>query len=759
MAVVLVLLALGFTALSPIPAAAQSETGAQSGSEPSSGAPDDLKRLLETLEDPERREALAQDIRGLLEVSEAGGTGQPGAANDSTDLGDQLNEVVREQTNRVSGVFDQLVAAVTAIEALPEWLDKQMTDPRRRAFWVEIATVGIAFPILVALLARWLAALVLGRAIRRVRATNPKSVTGRLATGAIVTVFEALTVAAVLGAGWVALHVIGRSVEAEEIAGVLILAIATQSALGVVGRTLLAPFAPDYRPLPIENETAAYLYTWLMRLTFVGVMGYVISRTAIPIGAGEAGGHALEIATAAVMAGMLIILILQSRHVVSDIIRGPMSGSVRRRVADVWHLLAIAYVILGFGIFVAGVEGGFLFLVRATVITAVTCGLAVGAAHLTSKGLRLLFELDPDLDRRFPGLRERSNLYRPVLQKAANLALILIAAVVVLSGWNIDIIGALEADTRASILRSTMIVVLVIAAGVLIWEMSSSAIERALSGTNTDGTAREASSRAKTLLPLLRRVILFALLLFCGLIVLSEIGIDIGPLLAGAGVLGLAIGFGSQALVRDVITGLFILIEDTVSVGDVVTAGGHTGIVEDLSIRTIKMRDIAGSLHVVPFGDVTTVVNMTKEYSYAVMDVGVAYREDTDHVSNILREVAQDIADDPDWGWKLLEPLDMMGVHALGDSAVVIRCRVKTKPILQFGVQREFNRRIKKRFDQEGIEIPFPHTTIYFGVDKAGGAPPARLLMEAEDRAQLAETKSASHEIKSDSVAYGRAPE
>ena len=170
------------------------------------------------------------------------------------------------------------------------------------------------------------------------------------------------------------------------------------------------------------------------------------------------------------------------------------------------------------------------------------------------------------------------------------------------------------------------------------------------------------------------------------------------------------------------------------------------------------MLDISGSVHVVPFGDVTTVVNMTKDFSYALMDIGVAYREDTDVVSNVIREVAQDIADDPDWGWKLLEPLDMMGVESLGDSAVVIRCRVKTKPILQFGVQREFNRRIKKRFDLEGIEIPFPHTTVYFGVDKSGGAPPAHLLMEAEERAEVARAAE-TEDAPSESVPYGRPPE
>lgn len=729
-------------------------TGASAGDRAS------LERLLQTIEDPDKRAALLEDLRGLLQISDGAGGSQT-ANQPQTDNGltDQLSDVVNEQTDRVSQVFDQVVQAIQAIQALPSWLEDQATDSQRQAFWIEIATVGIGFPILVALLARWLAALILGRAIRRVRATDPKSIPGRIATATITTIFQALTVAAVLAAGWLALQAVGRSPEAESIARILIFAIAIQSAVGVFGRTLLAPAVPRYRPIPIEDETAAYLYTWLMRLSFVTVLGFVLSRTSIPLGASAVGAEALQIGTAAVLSGLLIMLILQSHEQVAALIRGPELGPVRRRVAEIWHFLAIAYVLIGFGIFVASHGGGFRFLLQATIVTVLTAAAAILLSKLASKGLSLLFTLDDDLDRKFPGLRARSNLYRPILTKAIDVVLGIIAAIVILSGWDIDLIGALEADTRTQIVRSTAVIALVLLIGVLIWEVSSSAIARKLDGVNPDGTPRETSNRVKTLLPLLRRAILAALFLFCGLIILSEIGVDIGPLLAGAGVLGLAIGFGSQALVRDIITGLFILIEDTISVGDVVTVGGHTGIVEDLSIRTIKMRDISGSYHVVPFGDVTTVVNMTKDFSYALMDIGVAYREDTDHVSSVIREVAQDIADDPDWGWKLLEPLDMMGVNALGDSAVVIRCRVKTKPILQWGVQREFNRRIKKRFDEEGIEIPFPHTTVYFGIDKAGGSPPARVLMEAEQRAEIARATDDTQDAPSESVSYGRPPE
>jgi small conductance mechanosensitive channel len=213
------------------------------------------------------------------------------------------------------------------------------------------------------------------------------------------------------------------------------------------------------------------------------------------------------------------------------------------------------------------------------------------------------------------------------------------------------------------------------------------------------------------------------------LIVLSELGINIGPLLAGAGVAGLAIGFGSQKLVQDVINGMFIIIEDTVAVGDVVSVAGHTGLCEALTIRTITLRDLSGTVHTVPFSDVTSIQNLTKDFSFAVMDVGVAYREDTDEVIEILRLVDDELRGEPEYGAVMLEPLEVLGVDEFADSAVVIKVRIKTRPIKQWTVKREFNRRMKKAFDAHGIEIPFPHTTLYFGEDKQGSAPPAQVVL------------------------------
>ena len=229
--------------------------------------------------------------------------------------------------------------------------------------------------------------------------------------------------------------------------------------------------------------------------------------------------------------------------------------------------------------------------------------------------------------------------------------------------------------------------------------------------------------RADTLTHVLRDVARVFILAVGTMMILSEIGIDLKPLLAAAGLGGLAIGFGAQSLVKDVISGFFILLEDSIAVGDVVEIAGVSGLVEEVKLRTITLRDVSGSVHVVPNGIVDRVKNMTKGYSYYVFDIDVAYREDVDRVMEVLVDIAAELRADPSYAADILEPLEMLGVDRFDESAVIIRCRIKTLPVQQWRIGREMNRRIKKTFDAKGIEIPFPHRTIYWGQpEQAPGA-------------------------------------
>jgi small conductance mechanosensitive channel len=226
--------------------------------------------------------------------------------------------------------------------------------------------------------------------------------------------------------------------------------------------------------------------------------------------------------------------------------------------------------------------------------------------------------------------------------------------------------------------------------------------------------------RAHTLASLLGSVAFVVIATITGLTVLDNF-LDIGPLLASVGVLGLAVSFGAQSLVKDVITGTFMLLESQFGVGDIVRISDVSGQVERITLRTTTLRDLHGVVHIVPNGEITRVSNLTKAWSRAVLDIGVAYRENVDHVIQVLKDVGSDFRRDSDWGARLLEEPQVMGVESLADSAVVIRLAVRTLPQQQFDVARELRRRIKNRFDAEGIEIPFPHVTMYWGQGQQPG--------------------------------------
>lgn len=327
------------------------------------------------------------------------------------------------------------------------------------------------------------------------------------------------------------------------------------------------------------------------------------------------------------------------------------------------------------------------------------------------------------LNRRFGAVRERFHLDRErfsslfTTQIWAGLAFAVLILTYTLSQVYIESLGAvLPEDLVLRIGETGLAVLLVSLLFLTIWELSNAIMEY-VGGRGS----RASNARMKTLLPLVRNFLMFVLVLLAGMVLLSELGINVMPLLAGAGVLGIAIGFGAQTLVKDFLTGFTIIAEDLVHVGDVVTVGGRTGEVTRLTIRKIELRSLEGTVHTVPFSDITVVDNLTKDYSYYMFNVGVAYREDTDEVIQCLLEIDEEMRADDEFGSSILEPLEVLGVDSFGDSAVIIKARSRTRAHNKWTVGREFNRRMKYAFDERNIEIPFPHQTLYFGEDKAGG--------------------------------------
>lgn len=269
----------------------------------------------------------------------------------------------------------------------------------------------------------------------------------------------------------------------------------------------------------------------------------------------------------------------------------------------------------------------------------------------------------------------------------------------------------------------------------------------------------EMAKRAVTVSTLFRRTITALIWVVAFITALQQAGFDIAPILATAGVAGLAISFGAQNLVRDVISGVIILLENQIRVGDVAQLNGTGGLVEDINLRTVRLRSLDGTVHIFPNGSITSLANLTNEFSFYLWDLGVAYKEDTDHVVSVVKELAAAMRQEEGYREAILDDLEVLGVDQFGDDAVVIKMRIKTRPIQQWMVGRELNRRIKKRFDELGIEIPFPHRTLYLGAGVAeelagivgrrnaeGGAGPVvdRALLKEVVREVLLEMRSQS---------------
>jgi small conductance mechanosensitive channel len=414
-----------------------------------------------------------------------------------------------------------------------------------------------------------------------------------------------------------------------------------------------------------------------------------------------------------------------------------VAQTTRRVLHALWPFLTVLYVWALTIVIIAHSGGGVRYLVWASVKTVlVIIGLFVGL-RLLNRLLAYAFRISDQVRQRHPLLEAKANRYLRLMGDVCNGVLVLLAAGIVLDVWGVPTSWFLTTPAGRQLLTRLLIIALAVGVTGLALGISRT-IADVLLQTKIDaqGTVHEPSPKRKTLVPLAHAVVKVGLVFLAILILLEQLGVNTGPILAGVGILGLAVGFGAQSLVKDVINGLFILFEDSISVGDVANLRGTGGLVEKVTLRAVTLRDLAGNVHVIPNSSIDMVTNMTKEYSRYVLDVGVAYREDVDEVIGILQEVDEAMRADPEYGQDMLEPIEILGLDRFADSAIVVRARLKTKPIKQWRIGREFNRRMKKLFDERGIEIPFPHRTLYWGMPKQGSQEAIHVAVEAESLAR-----------------------
>ena len=700
----------------------------------------ELENLVRTLQDPQARDALVRQLKALIEAQKAA-AGEAQAA-ESAGIGGQ---VLAALSHRIDVVAKQLSEATGALVELPQALAdlwRASKDPAVLSRWAEIVGKIVAV-LLCGAVAQWLTARTLTRPRRTLEERARQGLVLRLLSLLVRTGLDLLPIAAFALAAYLVLPLINPRAATRLVALSLVNANIAVTVILIAARMLFAPRAPNLRPFAIDNETATYLYIWVRRFAAIGVYGYFFAAAGLLLGLPEGAYAVLTKSIGFILAAMAVVLVLQNRTSVRDLIRGPQrpdgedarpSGrpslrSVAEWTAAVWHVAAIGLVVALYGTWALEIPHGFEFLIRSIVLTAIVVAIAWAIGRVIETAVARGSRIPPDLKERFPRLEERVNRYLPRLRQVFKGLVYFSAVLIILEFWGIGTLEWLGSESGQSLISRIATILLLGGSALVIWEVVSALIERTLARhAAADGGLQ--SPRMLTLLPLCRNIVRIVLVVMVTLIALSELGIDIGPLLAGAGVVGLAVGFGAQTLVKDVITGAFILIENTLAVGDWVDLGSHSGTVEAMTIRAVTLRDLEGTIHVVPFGEVSSVLNYNRDFGFTVVDVGVAYREDVDEVFKVLKEVGEDLQSDETFGPSILEPLQVMGLNNLGESSVDIRVRLKTKAMTQWAVRRELLRRTKKAFDERGIEIPFPHRTLYFGVDKDGSAPPARIVQD-----------------------------
>lgn len=675
---------------------------------------DELERLVGLLENEAERQRFVEQLRALIAAERKLAPEEPAipdrvAARFLGRLSEQLAE------------FGQAVFRAAAFVAdapkLGGWLRQQVESEWSRALLTEIAW-KLLVVLFGAWLAEWIATRLLGGARRRLEARHIHSGWARLPLLLLYALVELAPVVVFALAAFGILALVEPSRTAGFVALALINANLIARAIRVVAWILLSPRVIGLRLAPLDDETAHYLYIWARRLTNVVVYGYFGAEAALLIGLPRAGHLFLLKLLGLVVALLLIILILQNRAAVARAIAGRISpdpnvAAMRRRLADVWHVGALLYVLLVAFIWLVRPEGGFAFVARAT---AATLGLTLAAwllARLLRALLARLFRLSHELRALFPTLELRANRYVQVITLAGTAVIYLFAALAILQAWGAGSLEWLTTETGRRVSGSVISIGVTILVALGLWELITAVLERYFNRPAANGLdSLRRAARARTLLPLMQQISFGVLAVFVGLIALSEIGVNIAPLLAGAGVVGIAVGFGAQAVMKDLFGGISIVMEDSIAVGDIVAIGDKGGVVEWMSLRVMRLRDFDGTVHTIPFGEVQTISNRTKDFAYAVFRIGVAYDTDVDKVQRVVREIAAAMRKDPEFAPMILDEVELHGVDAFGDSAIIVLARIKVMPGKQWTVTRAFNTRLKVAFEREGIEIPYPHRVV-----------------------------------------------
>ncbi|WP_158745925.1 mechanosensitive ion channel domain-containing protein, partial [Acidisphaera sp. L21] len=689
--------------------------------------PAQAQAVLNVLQDDKARAQFTAVLQDMVRANPAAAPAKPSVVPLAADsVGAQLLVAGSHWASELAAQFSATSQAIGDVPLLWRWVEGTATDAAARARVLETGWRLVVIA-LVAWLVEWGARAVLRRPRRLLAARAPADepvatdlpdgqqaaqaskhpgfsvawrMLRRLPFVLIALILDLIPVVVFAAVGHAMLTTpLGVTTNTRLVVLAIVDAYVVCRVIMCITRSFVSPTDHRLRLIQCDDQAAEFIENWVRWISVVAVFGFATAQVGSLFGLYRSAYDVLIKLVALVVHVMLVIVVVQSRHGVAHRLRARKNkkgllASLQNHFAANWHLIAIFYIVALWLVAAAEIRDGYERLLHFFIVTVAVSIVARLLAIVLLGGLDRSLRIGSDTSSRFPGLEQRLIYYYPALRV---LVIVVVAAttfVALLEVWGFAPLGWFAAGALGERLLSALgtsgIAVLV---AVMVWEAANAGVENKVASlTRAAQTARAA--RLRTLLPMLRTGLFVAILIVTGLIVLSQIGLNIAPLLAGAGVLGVAIGFGSQKLVQDLITGLFLLLENTMQVGDVVTLGGLSGTVEYLSIRTIRLRAIDGSVHIIPFSSVTTVTNQTRDFAYAVFDLPIGLNEEPDAISDLLRTAAKAMRAEPRWEDVITSDLDVMGVYAFTDTAWTLRVRLRTTASQRWAVNREFNRRV-----------------------------------------------------------------
>jgi moderate conductance mechanosensitive channel len=703
----------------------------------------EVQGVVDLIEDPNRRAVLVKALKNLIRAKEAAmGKDERTSAGPGEKKGRELlliEQFFSRFQTLATGVVGSAASTASLVAKAP------LVYERVKSFLSEHENRSKLLKLLADILAGIVIALLLRFFLQRF---VPKTVEGpldfinKLTINAAQVLFALIPYGVLLASLFILFKLLPSFPLGHSMALILFTILFFYHLALKILRALISPDAAQTRILPINDETANYYWIWGQRFAHYTAIYFVVVQSLNVVQVDPASLAFIRGVFLVIFAFVISVFIMQvAREMRARYENARGEGGdkallkrrylrVTQSVVRYWALLAIAYAWVIFLFELTNYEMGFSYLIKATFFTVLIILALILSLHLQERLFKKFFAVSEKVKERFPGLEEKTNRYIMILRKTLRAIFFILATGVAAEVWGIPVSEFVASKAGALIILRAVAITITVGVVFAVFEVTSVSSVYLLKEKKKGKKKKTVSQKAKTLIPIVRTSVNIAAGFIGGIVILDRLGVNTTPILAGAGIVGLAVGFGAQTLVKAIINGLFILFEESLRVGDYAVLGKNEGIVEAVGLRTVKLRDVKGNFHVVPNSSISTITNMSKDFSRTVIDVGVAYREDVDEVMEILRAIGEEMQNDPEYGKNILEPIEIFGLHKFDDSAIIVRSRLTTKPLKQWGVKREFNRRVKKVFDARGIEIPFPHRTVYMGEPKQGAAPSLNVQLE-----------------------------